>query len=43
MEETCYFSKICYVNSSQLLLWVDKNPELSPMIENLKVVRGFGF
>ena len=42
MEEKCYFSKICYVNSSQLL-WVDKNPELSPMIENLKVVRGLGF
>lgn len=43
MEEKYYFSKICYVDSSQLLLWVDKSLELSPMIKNLKVVRGLGF
>lgn len=43
MEEKCYFSKVCYVDSFQLLLWVDKSLELSPMIKNLKVVRGFGF
>lgn len=34
MEDKDCFSKVCYEDSSQCCLWVDKNLEFSPMIKN---------
>lgn len=38
MEDRSYFSKGCYIDSSQCHFWSDKSLELSPAIKSLRVV-----